>query len=133
MKPKHLAEKEKDQLLLLKPGCHQRVTLVGSCYKVPSKRSTSKQEMDISKAKRFSDWYDLVLKIKPCKWSFINAAMRTISCAASLCTSISTSGVLKRSTNAMIVQTSDIYMMCKYLHDASVNLPSYCTFCVMTV
>ena len=69
MKPKHLAEKEKDRLLLLKPGCHQRVTLVGSCYKVPSKRSTSKQEMDISKAKRFSDWYDLVLKIKPCKCS----------------------------------------------------------------
>ena len=92
MKPKHLAEKEKDRLLLLKPGCHQRVTLVGSCYKVPSKRSMSKQEMDISKAKRFSDWYDLVLKIKPCKWSFINAAMRTISGAANLCTSISTSG-----------------------------------------
>ena len=69
MKPKHLAEKEKDRLLCLKRGCHQRVTLVGSCYKVPSKRSMSKQEMDISKAKRFSDWYDLVLKIKPCKCS----------------------------------------------------------------
>ena len=59
MKPKHLTEKEKDRLLLLRPGCHQRVTLVGSCYKVPSKRSKSKQEMDISKAKRFSDWYNL--------------------------------------------------------------------------
>ena len=43
------------------------------------------------------------------------------------------SGVLKRSTNAMIVQTSDIYKMGKYLHDTSVNLPSYCTFCVMIV
>ena len=58
MKPKHLAEEGKVRLLLLKPGCHQRVTLVGSCYKVPSKRSMSKQEMDISKAKRSSDWYD---------------------------------------------------------------------------
>ena len=62
MKPKHLAEKEKDRLLLLKPGCHQRVTLVGSCYKAPSKRSTSKQETDISKGDGFSDYNDLVLK-----------------------------------------------------------------------
>ena len=108
MKPKHLAEEGKVRLLLLKPGCHQRVTLVGSCYKVPS-------------------------NIKPCKWSFINAATRTTLCATNLCTSISTSGVLKRCTNAMIVQTSDIYKMGKYLDNTIVNLPSYCTFCVMTV
>ena len=62
-----------------------------------------------------------------------NAAMRTMSCVANLCTSTSTSGVLKRCTNAMIVQTSDIYKMGKYLHNTRVNLPSYCTFCVMIV
>ena len=45
MKPKHLAEEEKVRILLLKSVSHQRVTLVGSCYKVPSKRSMSKQEM----------------------------------------------------------------------------------------
>ena len=89
MKPKHLAEEGKVRLLLLKPGCHQRVTLVGSCYKVPS-------------------------NIKPCKWSFINAATCTTSCAANLCTSIATSGVLKCSTNAMTAQTSDIYRMGNY-------------------
>ena len=85
MKPKHLAEEVKVRLLLLKPGCHQRVTLVGPCYKVPSKRSMSKQEMGIPKGERFSDWKDLVLKKKPCTWSFINAATHT------------TTGVLKRS------------------------------------
>ena len=46
------AEEGKVRLLLLKPGCHQRVTLVGSCYKVPSNRSMSKQEMDISNRKK---------------------------------------------------------------------------------
>ena len=54
MKPKLLAEEGKVRLLLIKPGCHQRVTLVGSCYKVPSRRSMSKQEMDISKRERFT-------------------------------------------------------------------------------
>ena len=54
MKPKHLAEKEKDRLLRLKPGYHQRVTLVGSCYKVPSKKGMSKHEIDISKRERFT-------------------------------------------------------------------------------
>ena len=55
---------------------------------------------------------------------FIDAATRATSCAAKLCNSISTSGVLKRSTIAMIVQkTSNIYKMGKYLHAARVNLP----------
>ena len=53
MKAKHSAEEGKVRLLLPKPGCHNGVTLVGSCYKVPSERSMSKQEMDISKGDLF--------------------------------------------------------------------------------
>ena len=53
MKPNHLAEKGKVRLLLLKPGYHQRVTLVGYCYKAPSKRSMSKQEIDVSKREKY--------------------------------------------------------------------------------
>ena len=48
MKPKQELKKEKSGSSFLSLGCHQRVTLVGPCYKVPSKRSMSKQEMDIS-------------------------------------------------------------------------------------